>query len=121
MMKLETDTPLSDVIKYIKDATQNEAAGLPSGIPIYVDPIGLQDADKSIADSLTIKLEGLPLKTTLRLVLKHRIPDELPPYLSPLTWRHINLTGDYVWNYDQDAIGRDFRPLRLSPQYRIAA
>ncbi len=32
MMKLETDTPLSDVIKYIKDATQNEAAGLPSGI-----------------------------------------------------------------------------------------
>jgi hypothetical protein len=53
MMKLETDTPLSDVIKYIKDATQNEAAGLPSGIPIYVDPIGLQDADKSIADSVT--------------------------------------------------------------------
>ena len=30
MMKLETDTPLSDVIKYIKDATQNEAAGLPN-------------------------------------------------------------------------------------------
>ena len=52
---------------------------------------------------------------------RHRIPDELLPYLSPLTWEHINLTGDYIWNYDQDAIGREFRPLRLSPQYRIAA
>jgi hypothetical protein len=37
------------------------------------------------------------------------------------TWEHINLTGDYIWNYDRDAIGREFRPLRLSPQYRIAA
>jgi hypothetical protein len=69
-MNFETDTPLSDVIKYIKDATQDEAAGLPTGIPIYVDPIGLQDADKTVADTVTMKLEGIPLKSTLRLLLK---------------------------------------------------
>jgi TnpA family transposase len=50
----------------------------------------------------------------------HRIPDELLPSLSPLIWEHINLTGDYVWNYDR-GIGREFRPLRVRPQYRIAA
>jgi hypothetical protein len=43
---------------------------LPTGIPIYVDPIGLQDADKTLADTVQIQLEGIPLKTTLRLVLK---------------------------------------------------
>ena len=51
----------------------------------------------------------------------HCIPDEFLPYLSPLMWEHINLTGDYVWNYEPDAIGKNFLPLRLSPQYRIAA
>ena len=51
----------------------------------------------------------------------HCIPDEILPYLSPLMWEHINLTGDYVWNYEPEAIGKNFLPLRLSPQYRIAA
>ncbi len=69
-MNFATDTPLADVKKYIQDATQDEAAGLPTGIPIYVDPVGLQDADKTMADTVTINLEGIPLKTTLRLLLK---------------------------------------------------
>ena len=69
-MNFNTDTPLSDVLKYIKDATQDEAAGLPSGIPIYIDPIGLQDADKTEADTVKINLEGIPLKATLRLILR---------------------------------------------------
>ncbi len=51
----------------------------------------------------------------------HCIPDELLPYLSPLTWQHINLTGDYIWNYEQDAISTNFRPLHSAPRYRIAA
>ena len=38
----------------------------------------------------------------------HCIPDEILPYLSPLMWEHINLTGDYVWNYEPDAIGKNF-------------
>jgi TnpA family transposase len=26
------------------------------------------------------------------------VPDDYLPYLSPLGWEHINLTGDYIWN-----------------------
>jgi tetratricopeptide (TPR) repeat protein len=68
-MKFATETPLEDVKKYIQDATQDETAGLPTGIPIYVDPQGLQDADKTMASTISIDLEGIPLKTTLRLLL----------------------------------------------------
>ena len=60
------DTPLSDVLKYIKDATQgaNDA-----GIPIYVDPIGLADAEQTPSSPVKINLDGVPLKTTLKLLL----------------------------------------------------
>ncbi len=68
-MNFPTDTPLEDVKKYIQTSTQDEAAGLPTGIPIYVDPQGLQDADKTEASTIKIELEGIPLKTTLRLIL----------------------------------------------------
>ncbi len=56
--------------RYIEHATQDEAAGLPTGIPIYVDPQGLQDADKTMASTVAINLEGMPLRTTLRLLLR---------------------------------------------------
>jgi len=40
------------------------------------------------------------------------IDDALLPYLSPLGWEHINLTGDYVWrSRSVPPLGR-FRPLR---------
>jgi hypothetical protein len=26
------------------------------------------------------------------------IPDAVLPFLSPLGWQHINLTGDYIWS-----------------------
>jgi RNA polymerase sigma factor (sigma-70 family) len=67
-MNFGTDTPLSDVIKYIKDATQRPE--MPKGLIIYVDPAGLQDADKTIADTVVIELEDVPLKHTLALLLK---------------------------------------------------
>ncbi len=66
-MHFPTDTPLSDVITYVRKAT--EGSGLPKGIIIYVDPIGMQDADKTTADTVTMDLEGLPLKISLRLLL----------------------------------------------------
>ena len=69
-MNFPNDTPLEDVKRYIQQSTQDEAAGLPAGIPIYIDPLGLQDADKTMASTVSIDLEGLPLKTTLRLMLK---------------------------------------------------
>ncbi|WP_341318414.1 Tn3 family transposase [Paraburkholderia sp. IMGN_8] len=36
----------------------------------------------------------------------------LLPYLSPLGWEHINLTGDYVWREDPKTRRGGFRPLR---------
>ena len=67
-MHFPNDTPLSDVVTYVRKAT--EGRGLPKGIIIYVDPIGMEDADKTTTDTVTMDLEELPLKTTLRLLLK---------------------------------------------------
>lgn len=39
----------------------------------------------------------------------------LLPYLSPLGWEHINLTGDYVWQQDRKLQAGKFRPLRPVP------
>ena len=39
------------------------------GIPIYADPIGLSEAEKTMTSVATINLDGVPLKTTLRLYL----------------------------------------------------
>ena len=41
------------------------------------------------------------------------IDDALLPYLSPLGWEHINLTGDYVWWQSRKVEDGQFRPLRL--------
>jgi hypothetical protein len=66
-MRFANETPLEDVLKYIKSATKgpNDA-----GIPIYVDPLGLQKAEKTMTSPVTIDLEGVTLNTSLRLVLK---------------------------------------------------
>ena len=66
-MSFKLDTPLSDIVDYIRRATSGPA--FPEGIPIYVDPIGLQDADKTMASTVSIDLHGLPIRTTLRLLL----------------------------------------------------
>ncbi|AJZ56902.1 tn3 transposase DDE domain protein [Paraburkholderia fungorum] len=47
------------------------------------------------------------------MVARGTPPDAvLLPYLSPLGWEHINLTGDYVWREDQNVRRGGFRPLR---------
>jgi RNA polymerase sigma factor (sigma-70 family) len=62
------ETPLDDVLKYIKQATTSKTYG---GIPIYVDPRGLAEAETTMAGTVrNLELEGIPLKTTLRLLLK---------------------------------------------------
>ncbi|KVD75137.1 Tn3 family transposase [Burkholderia ubonensis] len=40
----------------------------------------------------------------------------LLPYLSPLGWEHVNLTGDYVWRQSQKLPAGKFRPLRPVPE-----
>jgi RNA polymerase sigma factor (sigma-70 family) len=66
-MSFGTETPLEDVLKYIHQATVTADF---AGLPIYVDPIGLQEAEKSMNSTVIINLEGVPLRRTLQLVLK---------------------------------------------------
>ncbi len=67
-MPFANETPLGELIKYVKTATVN--ANMPEGIPIYLDPEGLQMAEKTIDSPISLNLEGIKLKTTLRLALK---------------------------------------------------
>jgi RNA polymerase sigma factor (sigma-70 family) len=74
-MNFANPTPFEDVKKYIQQSTQDEAAGFPTGLPIYVDPDGLKeasdlDAEITMASTVTMNLEGTPLRTTLRLALR---------------------------------------------------
>jgi hypothetical protein len=67
-MPFSEPTSLGDLVKYIQASTVNKEDS-PDGIPIYLDPIGLQDADKTIADTITMNLKGVPLATTLKLAV----------------------------------------------------
>jgi hypothetical protein len=66
-MRFANETPIEDVFKYIREATSGPNDG---GIPIYVDPVGLQEAEKTMQSPVSIDLEGVPLRTTLRLALR---------------------------------------------------
>jgi hypothetical protein len=66
-MSFAAETPLDDVLKYIRAATKGTA--FPEGIPIYVDPAGLQRAERSLNSTIIIDLTQVPLRTSLRLIL----------------------------------------------------
>jgi hypothetical protein len=67
-MPFGDDTPLEDVLKHIQTATTGPDG---KGLPIYVDPIGLQEAEKSMTSTVrNINFEEVPLKISLRLCLK---------------------------------------------------
>jgi hypothetical protein len=66
-MSFAAATPLNDVLKYIKQATTTASY---SGIPIYIDPKGLKESTATLESPVILDLEGVPLKTTLRLMLK---------------------------------------------------
>jgi hypothetical protein len=68
-MPFPNETPLEDVVKYIEQATIDKQT-FPDGISVYVDPQGLQDAEKTMSSTITINLKGIPLATTLTLLLK---------------------------------------------------
>jgi hypothetical protein len=67
-MKFKDETPLEGVIKYVRDSTKSPT--FPEGIPIYVDPIGLQEAEKSLTSTASIDLAQVPLRMSLSLLLK---------------------------------------------------
>jgi RNA polymerase sigma factor (sigma-70 family) len=67
-MQFVNETPLEDVLKYIKETTKSK--GFPDGLPIYVDPVGLQEAEKTMTSPVQIDLNGVPLRRTLQLALR---------------------------------------------------
>jgi hypothetical protein len=66
-MEYANETPLDDVLKDITQATTTPSF---EGIPIFVDPLGLQEAKRSLTSIVSIDLDGVPLKITLKLMLK---------------------------------------------------
>jgi hypothetical protein len=65
--RFEEETSLEDVLKYVADATRGPDG---KGIPMYVDPMGLNAADKTLVSTVrNIKLDGVPLSTILSLCL----------------------------------------------------
>jgi hypothetical protein len=67
-MSFNAETPLEDVLKYVRQATTSKTY---SGIPIYVDPLGLQEAEKNMTSTVrNMDLEGVPLRRTLQLLLQ---------------------------------------------------
>mgnify|MGYP006933309290 CR=1 FL=1 len=61
------EAPWEEVLKQIK-AEAKTSSGKP--IPIYVDPISLSEAEKTMTSPVTIDLADVPLRHSLRLVLK---------------------------------------------------
>jgi hypothetical protein len=61
-------TSLEDVFKLIKSATCRGPND--RGIPIYVDPMGLEEAEKTLATPVSFTAKGEPLKSALDRVLK---------------------------------------------------
>ena len=63
---------LQDVLKYIKSETAGaDVTNVDREIAIYLDPVALEERKIDPASSpVTIYLEGVPLKTSLRLLLK---------------------------------------------------
>ena len=66
-MHFPEDTPIEDVVAHVKEATKSADGRV---LPIYFDPIGLQEAERSTTSVVHLDLEGVPLKTTLLLCLK---------------------------------------------------
>ncbi len=66
-MSFANEAPLEDVLQYIRAATKrpNEPE-----IRFLLDPNGLREVEKSPSSTVQLEIEGVPLKTTLRLMLE---------------------------------------------------
>ncbi len=62
-----TATPLEEILNHVKEATKGSDG---KRLSIYVDPLALQEAEKTLESPVVIDLEDVPLRLSLRLVLK---------------------------------------------------
>ncbi len=66
-MAFREETPLENVLKYIRsESVMSDGTEL----PIYIDPKALDRQDINLLTPVVIDLEGVPLRTSLRLILK---------------------------------------------------
>ena len=66
-MSFREPAPLSEVLAYVKESTTTP--GRPE-IQIYLDPIGLQEAERSADSPIAIDLRNVPLRVSLRAALR---------------------------------------------------
>jgi hypothetical protein len=66
-MGFANETPLEEVVSYIKQATKSPTF---PGLSIILDDYGFREAEKTPGSPVSMELEGVPLKTTLRLMLR---------------------------------------------------
>lgn len=66
-MGFASETPFDQVLLYIKAATTGPKD---SGLQIYVDPVALKEAGKTMKSPVTLEVEGAPLRITLGLLVK---------------------------------------------------
>jgi hypothetical protein len=105
-MKFVDETPLEEIIKHIKQATKS--SDMPGGIPIYVDPVGLQEAEKTLTSTVQgIDLEGVPLRRTLQLAL------------SQLNLGYFIVDGMLYITSDESASNGSIPPSLASPSPRM--
>lgn len=85
-MPFADGSPLEDVLRYVKIATKGAGD---RGIPMYVDPVALQEAEETMTSLVYLDLDGVPLKDTLQLMLRqvglaYVVKDGLLRITSPL-------------------------------------
>jgi hypothetical protein len=61
------ETPLEDVLKYVKSASHSAKE---KGLTFYVDPIGLQEAERTMSSPIQLDVDEVPIATGLALSLK---------------------------------------------------
>jgi hypothetical protein len=49
------------------------------------------------------------------------IPEEYLQYLLPMGWKHINLTGDYIWNFKSVSSLDNLHALRIKKGWSMMA
>lgn len=106
-MPFTDETPLGDVLRYIQSATQSP--DLAQGIQFYVDPNSLLEAGHTLESSVTLNLEGIPLATTLDLMLQQL---DLGYTVRPEGYVLVTYRGSDELPANPAALASEFRALR---------
>jgi hypothetical protein len=67
-MRFPQGVSLSSMLRHLESATGTRAR--PRGLLIWVDPVGLQEAEQTMSARMEIDAQGIPLRRTLRAALE---------------------------------------------------